>query len=715
MYKGEITITLKSDLCTGSGYSYAGIVDSDICYDEVGLPYIPGKRLKGCFREVAESSLYNIYDMQTVLYIFGEAGNKEEGKLRVGNAYICNYDQIKRRLKGLIVKEPELINSQAILSEYSHVIGQTEISEKGVAEKTSLRFTRAINHYDPLNIKSEMTFVAEIQADVDEKNKNAIEDIVRCTRNIGLKRNRGMGSVVCSITLDEQEKGGNIPCVQGEEYIVALPVVVENTEPLMLSGEFEDVSESYIKGQALLGLLAGRYLKTAGKSAEDDAFYDMFLNGKVRYSNLYPCAANEIYYPVPEYINKLKKTKKIVNVLCANPDEGKDSDYNPADGNQPKKIKGSYARIEKDMTVTLMEVKKEIVYHHSHYKKNEDGDEGILYGMEVVSPGQCFKGYIYTPEKYVQLIKYLLHQGNMYFGKSRSSQYGCTVLIDDNKKENVFLKPYEECIETTSYRKGESVVIDFQSDTVFLDQKNSEYTVYEKPVYEALIRAFEGKLEASDDLTSYLKTGKITGYSGVWNLRKQPVPCIKSGSCVVMNLTEDCELPDKMFIGERQIEGCGQISLRKLKDMNFRICSGEQAKNDIEEVGNEADVLYKKIKKEHWLQLKKKDFLDRNCPDITASGLGRITLMLKESLNESDDYNVQYRLFCKRIESIKTDGLKSAGKRLLRIFGDENNFTWLDREIPNVSERDEYSKLWGNCLMTSLVIWKYEKAGDDNE
>ena len=52
--KYKLTITLKSDLCVGSGYSYARVIDSDISYDDLGIPYIQAKRLKGCLREAAE-------------------------------------------------------------------------------------------------------------------------------------------------------------------------------------------------------------------------------------------------------------------------------------------------------------------------------------------------------------------------------------------------------------------------------------------------------------------------------------------------------------------------------------------------------------------------------------------------------------------------------------------------------------------------------------
>lgn len=713
MYRGEIVITLKSDLCTGSGYSFAGIVDSDVSYDEDGLPYIPGKRLKGCFREVAETILYKLYDSATITCLFGKAGSREEGKLRVGNAYIRNYIQLKQQLKAKEIEDPGFIDSQVILDLFTHTIGQTEIEENGVAKRTSLRFTRVINHYNPIDEASEMSFVAEIKADVDESVKNAIEDIVHCTRNIGLKRNRGLGSVKCHIELHKEEIKAEIPLVQGSESIIAVPVVIENIEPLMLSGEKEDVSESYVRGQALIGMLAGRYLKIPGKKPEDETFYDLFLNGKVRYTNLYPCIHDEVYYPVPDYINRLKKTKKIVNVLLTDKTGGEDdSAYDMRNGNQPKKIKGSFAYINEDMSMLISEVKKEIVYHHSHYKKNSDGETGILYGMEVVSPGQVFKGYIYTPEKYAGLLKYLLQIDDLYFGKSRSAQYGRTVLLKDHSKH---VKTLQECMGKTEYNRGEYIAIDFLSDTILLNQESSEYTVYKDEVRGVLLQELDGKIEDIDEPICYLKTGKITGYSGIWNLRRTPIPCIKGGSSVVMQVKDDCILPDYTFIGERTFEGCGQIAIRKINKMKFRVDVEETLSTTLNVCGDEADIIFAKIKKEYWLQTKKKEYLNMACPNITSSGLGRLTLMLKESINESKDYKNQYQRFSKRIESIKSGKLKNAGKELVSLFGDGNSFTWLNREFANNAKRDEYSKLWTECLMTSLVIWKYDKAGDDNE
>ena len=49
----RIKIELLSDMCVSDGGIYNSAIDTDICYDEYGFPYIPAKRLKGCLRECA--------------------------------------------------------------------------------------------------------------------------------------------------------------------------------------------------------------------------------------------------------------------------------------------------------------------------------------------------------------------------------------------------------------------------------------------------------------------------------------------------------------------------------------------------------------------------------------------------------------------------------------------------------------------------------------
>ena len=88
-----VRITLQSDLCVGSGYSYAGVIDSDVTSDRYGIPYIPARRLKGCMREAAEM-ISAVLQPDAISNLFGKRGQKMPGKLYIENARIKNYASI---------------------------------------------------------------------------------------------------------------------------------------------------------------------------------------------------------------------------------------------------------------------------------------------------------------------------------------------------------------------------------------------------------------------------------------------------------------------------------------------------------------------------------------------------------------------------------------------------------------------------------------------
>ena len=117
MVKKRMRITLKSDLCAGSGYSYAGIVDSDICYDSLGIPYIPGRRLKGCLREAAE--LIGILAEERDA-LFGKGGSNGVKGIWIENAHIEHYDEIRKELETMSGGLRPYITPQSVLAQFTH-------------------------------------------------------------------------------------------------------------------------------------------------------------------------------------------------------------------------------------------------------------------------------------------------------------------------------------------------------------------------------------------------------------------------------------------------------------------------------------------------------------------------------------------------------------------------------------------------------------------
>lgn len=147
----KLTIKLLSDLCTYSGDTYNSVVDTDVVYDENGIPYIPAKRIKGCIREAALEMTEMGADVQEAAELFGKEGNQNSA-FSLSNAYIENYDQVLEDLEKCIY--PGLKSPQNVLNQYTYMRTQTAVNpETGVAKENSLRRIRVV--------KKGLTFVAD--------------------------------------------------------------------------------------------------------------------------------------------------------------------------------------------------------------------------------------------------------------------------------------------------------------------------------------------------------------------------------------------------------------------------------------------------------------------------------------------------------------------------------------------------------------------------
>ena len=803
-----IRIELKSDLCAGSGYSHAGVIDSDVCYDDCGIPYIPAKRLRGCFRETLESCLYarqESYGISSEKF-FGEAGSESESEFVIGNGRIPQYEELRGQiLERRNGKTGEYYGTQQIMERFARVIGQTEIDEFGAAKDNSLRYTRVVNRFTPLEPEKDVPLVFEapvlLSAEDDEtlrKKKAMLEEIVVCTRHIGLKRNRGFGNVRCSLKDDQKENAGSSQQeevapeqnrkITGDdpkddyktEAVKRIRIRLHNEDPLVMSGRSENTSELYISGQSLLGALAGGYLKDKGKECADSSeFQDLFVNGSTLFSNLYPCVAGHVFYPAPAYINRLKKTEKLVSVLQTKlPDKETITvpEFQYGDGNQPKKLKGKFV-FREGPKVAVHEVKQEVIYHHSHRNLNAQNKEGLLYDLEVISPHQDFEGFIDVPGKYEDCVLNLIRRGDLWFGKSKSSQYGrCKVDVISSKE-----KPARENMRITceNGKKDRELVVTFLSDAIFLSGRG-EYTVccdeIKDIVRKSLISETTGneeetspkceddssktETENAEKFMSNLQTTTATGYVGVWKLRKDAVPAIAAGSCLVFRVPEGSILLKKEFVGVRNQEGYGQIRLDYADAMRYdglSEVSYEQTKKRLPEnsSSDESGSEGRKFKElrtlmgdflfDCWIDAAVYQYLGGGAKraDISNSALGRITMMLRESLENHSDPKLGKDAkaarealddFAERIGSIKSPSVKEEGVKVLKLVAQNVEFEGskaktiticlaqkkgkspqqesIEQELKNLGFEqgevlEKINGRWGDFLMKVLSVQKY--------
>ncbi|MEK7274874.1 MAG: RAMP superfamily CRISPR-associated protein [Candidatus Desantisbacteria bacterium] len=198
-------LTLKIETCSevlvGSGQGWGATIDSDIVFDEYGLPYIPAKRIKGVLRESAievaemfEKSGINHDFEKKVERLFGKRGERDSSPVCFDNLYLEDYDANKKWLQWSMEKYSSLISRDMILNTFTNIRQQTAIDDKGIAKENSLRTIRVL--------KRDISFSGSVQVEGDI----APLCLAACNlRYIGTNRNRGFGHIHCELYEDGQE------------------------------------------------------------------------------------------------------------------------------------------------------------------------------------------------------------------------------------------------------------------------------------------------------------------------------------------------------------------------------------------------------------------------------------------------------------------------------------------------------------------------------
>lgn len=153
-----IRITLHSDLCAGNGESRGNAVDTDIVLTAAGLPRIPARRLKGCLRAAAgELAALGDEAAAYTAELFGDKVGRQ-GCLWVGDAALPQEAAFTAWLK----QNPAWADHSRVEQLYTDVRGQTRLKD-GVADDGSLRFTRVLGQYDPLDKTKALVFEAPVR------------------------------------------------------------------------------------------------------------------------------------------------------------------------------------------------------------------------------------------------------------------------------------------------------------------------------------------------------------------------------------------------------------------------------------------------------------------------------------------------------------------------------------------------------------------------
>lgn len=608
-------IELKSDLCVSDGGIYNSMLDTDVCYDDNGIPYIPAKRIKGCLREAAIE--LQDWGMEIdINKLFGKGGSyKDAAGLRIGNAHIEYYKAYKESV--LKNKDSLLMHRQNVINHFTYIRTQTSIDyESGAASKGSLRTMRVVN--------KGTVFIAKVYVEPD-----MYEWLKACCtvlKHMGIARTRGLGEV--SITLMEQsdikdnvgddakkhtgndaEKyigndtkkytddvenyienhaGENADLLKDSNYLeyeifLEEPVVCKSIN----GGEANTLD--YIEGSKMLGIISGGLRKKGYDFVE-------FMSGNphIICSNAYVSKNGKRYSEVPGYIYEIKNENDYINKLYET--AGKKKEYQDKQLNQ---MKHSYISISGD-ELQKENVDVEIRYHHRRPEDKSIGRasaksdvQADFYQIASIREGQTFKGYILgDPEKIKVIYEILTDNCINYIGMGKSSEYGrVRIRVTELKKIN---------FERT--KKVKKFSVNLVSPAIIYNQ-NAMVSSSPDDLTEEMMASFNIKKQDCISIKYFLKYSTVGGFNVTWNKRKPTISAFDKGTAVVFELAKPIELVSDIpaYIGERTAEGYGEVQIVVSDDSGayHGKIAGKDGKREIKSVTiSDSEPLVKEICKE---------------------------------------------------------------------------------------------------------------------
>lgn len=561
MAKYRLEIQLLSDLCISDGGVYNSMVDTDCCHNEIGFPFIPAKRIKGCLRECA-LELNDWGKNIPVRELFGEGERPEEGTgvkraaVRISDAYLQDYSSMVEEVAAH--QNHLLYHPQHILNRFTSLRTQTAISlTTGVADPHSLRTIRVIN--------KGLTFLAEVE--MPSVYYSHLADCCAVLTGMGIARTRGFGEVLVSIipesdSVDVENADGKMSgspiydagknashavLVPGADYLtyeitLEEPVICKS----VAGGEARTLD--YIEGSKVLGFILDR-IKTQ-ENGRDKAL--RFLDEKaLRCTNAYIGCGGKRYTEVPAYIYSIKNNK--VDYV-----DRRVHRENP-EGIQLSQMKHCYVRMDKETLYTL-DVDVEERYHH---KRSEDKSIGRavsteensgFYQMASIMAGQKFYGRLYGTAVQVGIAYECLVGNEMgYIGYSRSAEYGkVRIRIVDSGRS--------DAMTMLSQISSSEFVIKLEAPTIIYNDK-AMYSVDWKDLLAEVISAL--KVDKSNVLKSevYMNFTTVGGFNVTWGRRKPTVSAFDKGTAIFLKLDREVAVSTTLFLGERSLEGYGEASV----------------------------------------------------------------------------------------------------------------------------------------------------------
>ncbi len=659
----QIKIELLSDLCSGNGATRGRFIDTDICQDKDGFPYIPGKRLKGILLQGYLDYVDIMGKEDDSGFIFGEEDG-EETKFYVSDALLNEEETIRKIPKSYIYERT-----------------QTRVnSETGIAEEGSLR-TLAV-------CKKGTNFTFTLTCNLKEDILNAFLPLVTST---GIHRNRGLGKIKLTLVKKIENKASSTEKLEGlndldDENECCYSIIVKAKNNILLPQENENITGDAIPGSSLYGFFAYHYIHTHNISnpLSDPTFCNIFYRKGLKFSFGYISGTNDgneykDYYPLPSCIQKAKNRDEFRLLFASDYDNDTKQDTPQF---KYKALKDQYGEFDlNSKTIFIKNITHSFEYHHSRDKDNMGKglvEENNFFQYESITKGQYFRFDITGKGKYLKKI--LENISDIHVGRSRTAQYGTLEIIKGKKIEN------KNC-------KGEYYLAIITSPLIIKQNNDEKY-----PDYSSVLKEIQGKypmLQRCDfqDKSPYYRFTKklISGFNMTWKKCKPSYYAIAPGSYLILKRTAKGIIRRNLTIGQNQEQGYGRIRFIGLQKIENSIPL-KHLSEDTEEkkIDNYKDSMIYLALQEKNKAIDKFNSQKRNYAYLSRGLISRMIQMLKDTKD--------YQSFENKVRSIKDEKMRKDGLELLKNY-----------------EGTKDKKFYFYYFFTILTLIKYEQRKEVQE
>ncbi len=201
----NLHLKLLSDGTFGNGDGVASLVDTEIEHDNLGLPFLRGRTLKGLLSEECANILFALEKQNSsklsvfkasAQFLFGSPGStiNDDSAMKVGMAMLPL--ELRKAVEVEINKER--LTSAEVLNSLTSIRRQTAINEKtGVAEDHSLRSLRVLLR------QTQLTSLLTFSRTPENETLALLSACVLSIHRAGTGRNRGRGRLKAWLEDDE--------------------------------------------------------------------------------------------------------------------------------------------------------------------------------------------------------------------------------------------------------------------------------------------------------------------------------------------------------------------------------------------------------------------------------------------------------------------------------------------------------------------------------